>query len=67
MTVVIGAAFASGILAIGPVDGATYGYAEATPEVLAHVAAIEAVCRAHGVPIGAAALQFPLTTRPSRR
>jgi D-threo-aldose 1-dehydrogenase len=60
VTVVIGAVFASGILATGPVDGATYAYAEATPEVRAHVAAIEAVCRAHDVPMAAAALQFPL-------
>jgi D-threo-aldose 1-dehydrogenase len=60
VTVVIGAVFASGILATGPVEGATYAYAEATPEVRAHVAAIEAVCRAHDVPMAAAALQFPL-------
>ena len=58
--IVVGAVFASGILATGPVEGATYAYAEATPEVRAHVGAIEAVCRRHDVPMAAAALQFPL-------
>jgi D-threo-aldose 1-dehydrogenase len=57
---VIGAVFQSGILATGPVAGATYDYAPAPPEILARVARIEAVCRRHGVPLGAAALQFPL-------
>ena len=63
--VVVGAVFASGILATGPVEGATYAYAEATPEVLADVGAIEAVCQRHDVPMAAAALQFPLA--PSAR
>src|SRR5207253_2733269 len=56
---VIGAVFASGILATGAVQGAR-SYAPATPEMLAKVARIEAVCARHGVPIAAAALQFPL-------
>ena len=33
--------------------------ADATPEMLAKVARIEAVCERHGVPLAAAALQFP--------
>ena len=57
---VIGAPFASGILATGAVPGARYRYADATPEVLAKVAQIEAVCARHNVPLAAAALQFPL-------
>ncbi len=57
---VIGAVFASGILAKGPVPGARYAYAEASPEIMARTAAIEAVCARHGVPLAAAALQFPL-------
>ncbi len=57
---VIGAVFASGILATGAVQGARYAYSPATPEMLAKVARIEAVCARHGVPIAAAALQFPL-------
>jgi D-threo-aldose 1-dehydrogenase len=58
--VVIGAVFASGILATGAVAGAKYHYEPATPEALAKVARIEAVCARHGVPLPAAALQFPL-------
>src|SRR6202047_733373 len=57
---VVGAVFASGILATGAVQGARYAYTPATPELLAKVARIEAVCARHGVPIAAAALQFPL-------
>ena len=52
--------FASGILATGAVQGARYAYAPATPEILAKVERIEAVCERHGVPLAAAALQFPL-------
>jgi D-threo-aldose 1-dehydrogenase len=57
---VIGAPFASGILATGAVPGARYRYGDATPEVMAKVKRIEAVCARHGVPLPAAALQFPL-------
>jgi D-threo-aldose 1-dehydrogenase len=57
---VVGAPFASGILATGAVQGARYRYAEATPEVMAKVKRIEAVCERHNVPLAAAALQFPL-------
>ncbi len=57
---VIGAPFASGILATGAVRGARYRYAEATPEVMSKVRRIEAVCDRHHVPLAAAALQFPL-------
>jgi D-threo-aldose 1-dehydrogenase len=60
---VIGAPFASGILATGAVRGARYRYADATPEILAKVRRIEAVCGRHGVPLSAAALQFPLGHR----
>lgn len=57
---VIGAPFASGILATGAVQGARYCYAEATSEVMAKVQRIEAVCNRHNVPLAAAALQFPM-------
>ena len=57
---VIGAPFASGVLATGAVQGARYRYAEATPEIMAKVKRIEAVCGRHAVPLAAAALQFPL-------
>ncbi|MBA3236261.1 MAG: aldo/keto reductase [Chloroflexi bacterium] len=57
---VIGAVFASGVLAKGPVPGAKYAYADASPEVLDRTRRIQAVCQRHGVPLAAAALQFPL-------
>ncbi len=57
---VIGAVFASGVLAKGPVAGARYAYADASPEVLDRTRRIQAVCQRHGVPLAAAALQFPL-------
>jgi len=57
--VVIGAPFASGILALGPGRG-TYRYAAAPPEIVEKARGIEAVCSRYGVPLGAAALQFPL-------
>lgn len=58
-SVVIGAPFASGILAIGPREGATYGYRPAEDEVLARARRADEICQRFGVPLGAAALQFP--------
>ena len=58
--VLLGGVFNSGILATGPVPGATYDYAPAPPAVLERVGRIEAVCRRHGVPLPVAALHFPL-------
>ena len=56
----LGGPYNSGILATGPVEGAHYDYAPASPEILEKTRRIEAVCRRHGVPLKAAALQFPL-------
>ena len=75
--VIAGGVFNSGILATGAAPGARYDYVEADAAVAARVAAIEAVCRRHTVPIAAAALQFTLahpaittvligTSRPER-
>jgi D-threo-aldose 1-dehydrogenase len=58
--IVLGGPFNSGILATGPTPGAFYNYNPAPPEILERVSRIEAVCRAHGVPLAAAALNFPL-------
>jgi D-threo-aldose 1-dehydrogenase len=58
--IVVGAPYASGILATGPVTGAMYRYAPASAEVVDKVSRIQAVCERHGVPLKAAALQFPL-------
>lgn len=61
--VAIGGPFNSGILATGtrPADGRTvyFNYAPASADVIARAAAIEDLCLAHGVPLKAAALQFP--------
>ena len=58
--IVIGSPCASGILATGPTDEARYNDAPATLEILEKTGRIEAVCRRHGVPLPAAAPQFPL-------
>ncbi len=60
ISVVVGAPFASGILATGPVPGTRYRYEVASDEILETVRQIEVVCRAHGVSLQAVALQFPL-------
>lgn len=58
--VIIGAPFSSGILATGSGSKATYGYVSAPAAIQDKVKRIEAVCRAHGVALPAAALRFPL-------
>ena len=58
--IVVGGAFSSGITATGPVPGAKYNYADASPEIMAKVRQIQEVCLRHDVPLPAAALQFPL-------
>ena len=60
ISVIIGAPVASGILVTGSKAGAKYAYGNASPEIQAKVQGIEAVCKAHGVAMSAAALQFPL-------
>ena len=57
----LGGVFNSGILATGTRGGApTFNYAPAARAWVERTAQIEAVCEAHGVPLRAAALQFPL-------
>lgn len=51
--------FDSGILATGPRPGTTYGYRPPSPEIVARVETIMRVCEGHGVPLAAAALQYP--------
>ena len=58
-SVVIGAPFASGILARGPDDQPTYGYKPAETPIVERTRRIREVCGRYGVPLGAAALQFP--------
>jgi D-threo-aldose 1-dehydrogenase len=57
---VIGPPYASGILAKGDTADAKYAYAPASEAVREKVRRISAVCERHGVPLAAAALQFPL-------
>jgi len=54
------APYASGVLAKGTASYRRYVYQEASAEMLAPVRRIEAICASHGVPPGAAALQFSL-------
>ncbi len=58
--IILGGPYNSGILASGAVKDAWFNYAPATADVLTRVRAIEEICTAHGVPLKAAALQFPL-------
>jgi D-threo-aldose 1-dehydrogenase len=58
--VIIGGPYNSGILATGAQPGAKFSYQTAPPETLDRVRKIEEVCKAHSVPLKAAALQFPL-------
>ena len=58
--VMLGGVFNSGILALGAVPQAHYNYVAPPPEVLERVRRLEAICRAHDVPLARAALHFPL-------
>lgn len=58
MTVFNAAPFASGILVKGATS--TYTYREPSPEILARLAQLEELCRAHGVELAAVALHFSL-------
>jgi D-threo-aldose 1-dehydrogenase len=57
--IIVGAVFNSGLLA-NPVEGATFNYQPAPPELLERARRLAAVCEGHGVPLTAAAMQFPL-------
>jgi D-threo-aldose 1-dehydrogenase len=58
--IILGGPYNSGILARGAVAGATFDYRPAKPAVLERVSAIADICASFGVPMQAAALQFPL-------
>lgn len=59
IAVIAGGAFNSGILA-DPRPGATYDYRAAPPELVERALHLAQVCDRHGVPLAAAAIQFPL-------
>ena len=56
----VGGVFNSGILATGPVEGSHFDYMPASREVLDKVAAMEGIAGSRGLPLAAAAIQFPL-------
>jgi len=57
-SLVLGGVFNSGILATGPVEGATYNYTPACPEILAQVTDLQNSAGAMGLPLATAALLF---------
>ncbi|HEX2761872.1 MAG TPA: aldo/keto reductase, partial [Rhizomicrobium sp.] len=63
--IVVGGPYNSGILAVGTRSGAPlyYNYEPAPHEIIEKVRRIESICARHGVPLAAAALQFPLAHR----
>src|SRR6476659_7785312 len=56
----LGGPYNSGILTGGVKAGATHDYVAAPAPLIEKAQKIEAVCRRHGVELGAAAMQFPL-------
>ncbi|MEK9180180.1 MAG: aldo/keto reductase [Patescibacteria group bacterium] len=58
--IVNAAAYASGILAAGSVNGARAAYQTPTTEIMKKVKGMESVCQKYNVPLAAAALQFSL-------
>lgn len=57
--VIVAGVFATGILATGPVPGATYRYREAPAEIVTQTRRMAEICADHGVPLSTAALHFP--------
>jgi len=56
VSVILGGPYNSGILT----GGSTHDYVQAPPALLDKARKLEAVCKRHGVELGAAAMQFPL-------
>lgn len=60
ISIIIGGPYNSGILAGGALSGSKFDYRSAPPEIVERVRKVEAIALSHGVPLKAAALQFPL-------
>ncbi len=60
MAILNAAPYASGILAKGAAKAPLYAYMPAGEDIVSRANAIEALCSQHGVPVGAAALQFSM-------
>jgi D-threo-aldose 1-dehydrogenase len=59
IAIIAGGVYNSGILA-DPAGQPTYDYAPAPPALIERARRIQTVCQGHGVPLKAAAVQFPL-------
>lgn len=59
ISIIAGGVYNSGLL-VNPRPGATYDYVAAEPSLIARAQELERVCRGFGVPLAAAAVQFPL-------
>jgi D-threo-aldose 1-dehydrogenase len=59
VSIIAAGVFNSGLL-IDPGPGSTYNYAPAEPAILERALRLQATCGEFGVPLRAAALQFPL-------
>lgn len=59
ISVIVGGVFNSGILADPHAPSPRYDYGRAAPDVIERARRINAVCEAQGVPVKAAAIQFP--------
>lgn len=60
ISIIVGGPYNSGILATGAIEGSTFNYSPASPQIMDKVRHVEAICQRYGVPLKAAALQFPL-------
>jgi D-threo-aldose 1-dehydrogenase len=60
ISVVAGGPYNSGILAVGPRQGATFNYRAASADMMDKARRINAICERYAVPLKAAALQFIL-------
>jgi D-threo-aldose 1-dehydrogenase len=60
IAVIVASPFNSGILATGAVGDASFFYNVAPPQILERTRKLDQICARHSVPLGAAALQFPL-------
>jgi D-threo-aldose 1-dehydrogenase len=60
VSVILGGPYNSGILTGNVKAGASYDYVAAPVRLIEKAQKIEAICQRHGVPLGAAAMQFPL-------
>jgi D-threo-aldose 1-dehydrogenase len=60
ISIIAGGPYNSGILAVGPRQGATFNYRDASAEMMDRAQRINTVCERYEVPLKAAALQFIL-------